>query len=160
MRRKLVAYFSASGTTAAAARTLAEAAGASLYEIKPQTPYSPADLDWTDRKSRSSVEMNDRTFRPPLADQDAHVEDCGTIFLGFPIWWYTAPTIVSTFLESYDFNGKTIVPFCSMGGGHFGQTISAIAKLAPDSVIKEGLEVTYSSYDRAEIQEWLNNSVQ
>ena len=138
MRRKLVAYFSASGTTAAAARTLAEAAGASLYEIKPQTPYSPADLDWTDRKSRSSVEMNDRTFRPPLADRDAHVEDCGTIFLGFPIWWYTAPTIVSTFLESYDFSGKTIVLFATSGGSGLGRTAADLRSSAPGAVIREG----------------------
>ncbi|MCI8400312.1 MAG: flavodoxin [Oscillibacter sp.] len=137
-RTALVAYFSASGTTAAAARTLAEAAGASLYEIKPQTPYSPADLDWTDRKSRSSVEMNDRTFRPPLADRDAHVEDCGTIFLDFPIWWYTAPTIVSTFLESYDFSGKTIVLFATSGGSGLGRTAADLRSSAPGAVIREG----------------------
>ena len=101
MSKKLVAYFSASGTTAAVAKTLAEAAGANLYEIKPQTPYSRADLDWMNKKSRSSVEMKDKSFRPPLADRDAPVEDCDVIFLGFPIWWYTAPTIVNTFLESY-----------------------------------------------------------
>ena len=120
MSRKLVAYFSASGTTAAAAKTLAEAAGADLYEIKPQTPYTRADLDWMNKKSRSSVEMNDRSFRPPLLDRDAPVADCDVIFLGFPIWWYVAPTIINTFLESYDFSGKTIVLFATSGGSGFG----------------------------------------
>lgn len=138
MRRKLVAYFSASGTTAAAARTLAEAAGASLYEIKPQTPYSPADLDWTDRKSRSSVEMNDRAFRPPLADHSAPVAECGVIFLGFPIWWYTAPTIINTFLESYDFSGKTIVLFATSGGSGLGKTAEDLRPSAKGAVIQGG----------------------
>lgn len=122
MSKKLVAYFSASSATAAVARTLAEAAGADLYEIRPQVPYSPADLDWTNKKSRSSVEMNDKSFRPPLADRDAHVEDYDTIFLGFPIWWYTAPTIINTFLESYDFTGKTIILFATSGGSGLGRT--------------------------------------
>ncbi len=157
MKKSLVAYFSASGTTAAVAKTLAEAAGADLYEIKPQTAYTRADLDWTNKKSRSSVEMNDQSSRPPLSDKDARIEDYDTIFLGFPIWWSSIPASVRSFLMHDDFSGKTIVPFCSMGGGRFGQTISAIAKLAPNSVIKEGLEVTYSSYDRAEISEWLSN---
>ena len=116
MSKRLVAYFSASGVTAQAAKTLAEAAGAGLYEIRPQTPYTSEDLNWRDKTSRSSREMNDRSFRPPLADRDAPVADCDTIFLGFPIWWYTAPTIILTFLESYDFSGKTIVLFATSGG--------------------------------------------
>ena len=127
MSKKIVAYFSASGTTAAVAKTLAEAAGADLYEIKPQTPYTRADLDWTNKKSRSSVEMNDKSFRPPLADQDAHVEDYDTIFLGFPIWWYTAPTIVNTFLESYDFTGNGL-----------GRSASDLKASAPGAVIRDG----------------------
>lgn len=110
MSKSLVAYFSASGTTTAVAKTLAEAAGADLYEIRHQVPRSRADQDWTNKKSRSSEEMSDKSFRPPLADRDAPVEDCGTVFLGFPIWWYMAPTIINSFLESYDFAGKTIVP--------------------------------------------------
>ncbi len=116
MSKRLVAYFSASGVTAQAAKTLAEAAGAGLYEIRPQTPYTSEDLNWRDKTSRSSREMNDRSFRPPLADRDAPVADCDTIFLGFPIWWSTAPTIILTFLESYDFSGKTIVLFATSGG--------------------------------------------
>lgn len=138
MSKKLVAYFSASGTTAAVAKTLAEAAGAGLYEIKPQVPYTRADLDWTNKRSRSSVEMNDKSFRPPLADRDAPVADCDTIFLGFPIWWYTAPTIINTFLESYDFTGKTIILFATSGGSGFGKTASDLATSAPGAVIREG----------------------
>lgn len=138
MRKKLVAYFSASGITAAAAKALAEAAEAGLYEIKPQTPYTRADLNWQDKKSRSSVEMNDKSFRPPLADRDARIEDYDTIFLGFPIWWYTAPTIINTFLESYDFTGKTIILFATSGGSGFGKTSADLASSAPGAVIREG----------------------
>ncbi len=138
MSKKLVAYFSASGTTAAVARTLAEAAKADLYEIKPQTPYTHADLNWQDKKSRSSVEMSDKSFRPPLADQAAHVEDYDTVFLGFPIWWYTAPTIVNTFLESYDFTGKTIILFATSGGSGFGKTASDLKNSARGAVIRDG----------------------
>ena len=138
MSKKLVAYFSASGTTAAAAKSLAEAAGAGLYEIKPQVPYTRADLDWMNKKSRSSVEMNDRSFRPPLADRDAHIEDYDTVFLGFPIWWYVAPTIINTFLESYDFAGKTIILFATSGGSGFGKTVAGLKNSAPGAVIREG----------------------
>ena len=138
MGKKLVAYFSASGTTAAAAKTLAEAAGAGLYEIRPQTPYTTADLNWNDKKSRSSVEMNDKSFRPPLADRDAPVEDCDTLFLGLPIWWYTAPTIINTFLESYDFTGKTIILFATSGGSGLGKTASELKASAPGAVIRGG----------------------
>lgn len=138
MGRKLVAYFSASGTTAAAAKNLAEAAGAGLYEINPQTPYTSADLDWTNRESRSSVEMGNRSFRPPLADRDAPVADCGVIFLGFPIWWYTAPTIVNSFLEAYDFTGKTVILFATSGGSGLGRCASDLKASAPGAVIREG----------------------
>lgn len=138
MSKKLVAYFSASGTTAAVAKDLAEAAGAGLYEIKPQVPYTRADLDWMNKKSRSSVEMNDRSFRPPLADRDAHIEDYDAVFLGFPIWWYVAPTIINTFLESYDFAGKTIILFATSGGSGFGRTVAGLKNSAPGAVIREG----------------------
>ena len=107
MSKKLVAYFSASGVTAEAAKTLAEAAGADLYEIKPEVSYTKADLNWMDKKSRSTVEMNDLSFRPAIVDRNAGVENYDVIFVGFPIWWYIAPTIINTFLESYDFSGKT-----------------------------------------------------
>ena len=139
MSKKLVAYFSASGTTAAVAKTLAEAAEADLYEIKPQTPYTHADLDWMNKKSRSSVEMNDKSFRPPLADKDAHIENYDTIFLGFPIWWYVAPTIINTFLESYDFAGKTIILFATSGGSGFGKTVAGLqGSLMAGAVIRDG----------------------
>ena len=138
MSKKLVVYFSASGTTAAVAKTLSEAAGADLYEIRPQTPYTRADLDWTNKRSRSSVEMNDKSFRPPLADRDALVEDYDTIFLGFPIWWYTAPTIINTFLESYDFTGKTIILFATSGGSGLGRTAADLKASAPGAMIREG----------------------
>ena len=138
MSEKLVAYFSASGTTAAVAKTLAKAVDADLYEIKPQVPYTRADLDWTNKKSRSSAEMNDKSFRPPLADRDAHVENYDTVFLGFPIWWYTAPTIINTFLEGYDFTGKTIILFATSGGSGFGKTAADLATSAPGAVIRDG----------------------
>lgn len=121
-KRILVAYFSASGTTAQTAKNLAEAVGADLYEIRPAVPYSRGDLDWTDKNSRSSVEMNNRSGRPALADTDANVAAYDVVFVGFPIWWYVAPTIVNTFLESYDFTGKTVVPFATSGGSGMGKS--------------------------------------
>lgn len=121
MSRKLVAYFSASGVTAAVAQTLAEAAGADLYEIKPKVPYTEADLNWNDENSRSSVEMKNIASRPFLADKNASIADYDVVFVGFPIWWYVAPTIINTFLESYNFIGKTIVPFATSGGSGFGK---------------------------------------
>ncbi len=156
MSKKLVAYFSASGTTAAVAKTLAEAAGADLYEIKPQTAYTHADLDWTNKKSRSSVEMNDKSFRPPLADKDAHVEDYDTIFLGFPIWWYTAPTIINTFLESYDFSGKTIILFATSGGSGFGKTAADLKDSAAGAVIREG-KLLNGQQSRESLAAWVNS---
>lgn len=117
----LVAYFSASGTTAKAAKVLAKAADADLYEIKPAIPYTRADLNWMDKGSRSSVEMSDKHSRLALADTDAPIAGHDVIFLGFPIWWYVAPTIVNTFLESYDFTGKTIIPFCHLRRQRAGQ---------------------------------------
>ena len=126
MSKKLVAYFSASGVTANAAKTLAKAAGADLYEIKPEIPYTKADLNWMDKNSRSSVEMKDKTYRPAIADKDAKIEDYEVIFIGFPIWWYVAPTIINTFLESYDFSNKTIVLFATSGGSGFGKTVQEL----------------------------------
>ncbi len=116
MGKTLVAYFSASGTTARAAKALAEATGADLYEIRPAQPYTGADLDWMDKKSRSSVEMNDGNARPAIAGKVENMADYDTVFVGFPVWWYTAPRIVNTFLESYDFTGKTVIPFATSGG--------------------------------------------
>ena len=139
MSKKLVAYFSASGTTAKVAKTLAEAAGADLYEIKPAVPYTKADLNWMDKKARSTVEMNDRAFRPAIADRNARVEEYDTVFVGFPIWWYVAPTIINTFLESYDFSNKTVILFATSGGSGFGQAVAGLRVSVPAScVVREG----------------------
>ena len=134
----LVAYFSASGNTAKAAKALAKAAGADLYEIKPAVPYTGADLNWMDKRSRSSVEMNDKNSRPALADTDAPVAEHDVIFLGFPIWWYTAPTIINTFLERYDFSGKTIVLFATSGGSGLGKSAAGLKSSAPGARILDG----------------------
>ena len=139
MSKTLVVYFSASGTTARVAKELAQAAGADLYEIRPAVPYTKADLNWMDKKSRSSIEMNDKSSRPALADRDANIVAYDTIFLGFPIWWGVAPTIVNTFLESYDFSGKKIVLFATSGGSWFGKTAASLKpSVAADTVIVEG----------------------
>lgn len=139
MIKRLVAYFSASGVTEKAAKTLAEAAGADLYEIKPKEPYSSKDLNWKDKKSRSSVEMDSKASRPALADKDAEIEKYDVIFLGFPIWWYTAPRIIHTFLESYDFSDKQIILFATSGGSGFGKTKENLkASISNQAVIIEG----------------------
>jgi len=156
MKKSLVAYFSASGTTAAAAKTLAEAAGADLYEIKPRTTYTHADLDWTNKKSRSSVEMNDKSFRPPLADKDARIEDYDTVFQGFPIWWYVVPTIINTFLESYDFSGKTIILFATSGGSGFGGAAAGLKGSAPGAVIREG-KLLNGRQSKEALAAWVNS---
>lgn len=156
MSKTLVAYFSASGTTAAVAKTLAEAEGADLYEIKPQVPYTRADLDWMNKKSRSSVEMNDKSFRPPLADRNAHVEGYDTVFLGFPIWWYTAPTIINTFLESYDFTGKTIILFATSGGSGLGRSAADLRASAPGAVIRDG-KLLNGRQAKESLAAWVNS---
>lgn len=139
MSKTLVAYFSASGTTARTAKTLAEAAGADLYEIKPAVPYTSADLNWQDKNSRSSVEMRDKSSRPALADTNANIGGYDTVLLGFPIWWYVAPTIINTFLESYDFSGKKIVLFATSGGSGFGNTAAGLRpSVSADTELTEG----------------------
>lgn len=139
MSKKLVAYFSASGVTKNVARMLAETVGADLYEIKPETPYTKADLNWMDENARSTVEMRDKSSRPALADSDAKVGDYDVIFIGFPIWWYVAPTIINTFLEKYDFSGKTIILFATSGSSGFGETVENLkSSVSNSAVIKEG----------------------
>lgn len=155
MGKKLVAYFSAGGTTKKTAEMLAEAAGAELYEITPKVPYTRADLDWTNKKSRSSVEMNDKKFRPELADKDAPIEAYDEILLGFPIWWYVAPTIVNTFLETYDFNGKKIVLFATSGGSGFGNTVRELKISAPGAEIREGKLL--NRMNKQEIEAWVKS---
>jgi flavodoxin len=139
MSKKLVAYFSASGVTRRVAETLAEAADSDLYEIKPQVLYTTDDLNWQDKNSRSSIEMEDKSSRPVMADIDAKVGDYDVVFVGFPIWWYVAPTIINTFLESYNFAGKTIVPFATSGSSGIGDTVVHL-KVSVDSstTIREG----------------------
>lgn len=134
----LVAYFSATGTTAKAAKALANAVGGELYEIKPAVPYTSADLNWMDKGSRSSVEMKDAHSRPSLADNDAPVAGHDVIFLGFPVWWYVAPTILNTFLEAYDFTGKTIVLFATSGGSGLGKSAAGLRPSAPGAKIMDG----------------------
>ena len=153
MSKKLVAFFSASGVTAQAARSLADAAGADLYEIKPAVPYTNAELDWMNKKSRSSIEMNDKASRPAIADTDAHVADYDVVFVGFPIWWYIAPTIINTFLERYDFSGKKIVLFATSGGSGFGKTVSNLQPSAPNAKIIEG-KVLNGRHDKASLAAW------
>ena len=138
MSKKLVAYFSASGITRNVAKMVAEAAGADLYEITPKEAYTKADLNWMDKKSRSSVEMADKKIRPEITDTDAKIAEYDEIFLGFPIWWYVAPTIINTFLESYDFSGKKIVLFATSGGSGFGNTVSELQPSVPGADIVEG----------------------
>lgn len=140
MSKKLVAYFSASGVTADAAKKIAEAANADIYEIRPEIPYTNADLNWQDKTSRSFVEMQDRTIRPAIADKNAKIEEYDIVFLGFPIWWYTAPTIINTFLESYDFSGKTIILFATSGSTGFDKSVADLkVSVSNTTVIKEGI---------------------
>lgn len=134
MSGKLVAFFSASGVTAALAQRLSRAAGADLFEIKPAVPYTSADLDWTNASSRSSVEMKNPASRPEIAEKLPSMADYDVVFLGFPIWWYVAPTIINTFLESYDFSGKTIALFATSGGSPMGRTLEILRPLCNASV--------------------------
>ena len=136
--KKLVAYFSASGVTAKVSERLAKAAVADLYEIKPSVKYTKADLNWMDKKSRSSVEMNDKSFRPEIVTGDIDISDYDTVYLGFPIWWYVAPTVINTFLEAYDFTGKKIVLFATSGGSGFGRTTEELKLSAPGAKFVEG----------------------
>ncbi len=155
MRKTLVAYFSAGGTTARVAKELAQAVGADLYEIKPAVPYTKADLNWMNKKSRSSMEMSDKSSRPALADQDANIAAFDTILLGFPIWWYVAPTIINSFLESYDFSGKKIVLFATSGGSGFGKTVAGLKpSVSVDTAIVEG-KLLNGRQTAAELKKWV-----
>ena len=157
MSKSLVAYFSASGVTAGLAKNLAEAAGADLYEIRPAVPYTNADLNWQDKNSRSSVEMNDKSFRPAIADNDANITDYDTVFVGFPIWWYVAPTIINTFLEAYDFSGKTIILFATSGGSGMGSSAKELKSSVSDTaVIKDGKRFAASA-SVSELKKWVES---
>ena len=138
MSKILVAYFSASGVTKKVAEKLAVVANVDIHEIKPKVPYTKADLNWMDKKSRSSVEMNDKAFRPEIVKEDLNLSSYDTILLGFPIWWYVAPTIINTFLENNDFTGKKIVLFATSDGSGFGNTLRELQPSAAGAIITEG----------------------
>lgn len=153
MNKALVAYFSASGVTAKLAKTLAAAIGADLFDIQPETPYTAADLDWTNKKSRSSAEMNDKAFRPAVANKVENMAQYDKIYVGFPIWWYVAPTIINTFLESYDLSGKTVIPFATSGGSGMGNTNAELAPSCKGAVLKNGKRFG-SNASAGELRAW------
>ena len=155
MSKVLVAYFSASGTTAKLAKNLALAVDGDLHEIQPKTPYTSADLNWMDKKSRSSVEMSDKFFRPEIANGVESMESYDKVFVAFPIWWYVAPTIINTFLEQYDFTGKTIIPLATSGGSGMGNTNQELAPSCPGASLKEG-QVFSADTDKHSLKEWAN----
>ena len=156
MSKILVAYFSASGVTGSVAKKLAEATGADLYEIRPAVKYTSADLNWNNSNSRSSVEMKDKSSRPELADKNAQISGHDVIFLGFPIWWYVAPTIINTFLEAYDFSGKKIILFATSGGSGFGRAVEGLKPSAPNAEIREG-KLFRSSVSVNELKKWADS---
>lgn len=153
MSRKLVAYFSASGVTAKVAEKLSEAIGADLYAIEPEVPYTKADLDWMDKKSRSTIEMNNPASRPAIAGKRDNMNDYDTVFVGFPIWWYVAPTIINTFLESYDLTGKTIIPFATSGGSDMGKTNEKLLPSCKEAKLLDG-KVFKASVSGADLAKW------
>lgn len=156
-KKTLVAYFSASGETARLARTLAKATGGDLFEIEPEKPYTTADLDWNDKRSRSSIEMNDPASRPGIASRVADMGAYDVVFVGFPIWWYVAPTIVNTFLEAYDFSGKTVVPFATSGGSGLGGTEAILrACCSSETAWKPGKRLG-SHAGEAEVKRWVES---
>jgi flavodoxin len=155
MNKTLVAYFSAGGVTAKVAKKLAEATGADLFEIKPEVPYTRADLNYMDKKSRSSVEMNDRSCRPAIADK-TDISAYDTVFVGFPVWWYREPSIIDTFMEQYDFSGKKVVPFCTSGGSGLGPSGSNMQALAPGAKVVEGRRFS-SGVSEADLKKWADS---
>lgn len=153
MSKILVAYFSASGETERLAQTLASAVGADLHKIQPKEPYTSADLNWNDKNSRSSVEMNNKASRPEIASAVEHMEQYDTVFVGFPIWWYVAPTIINTFLEQYDLSGKTIVPFATSGGSGMGKTNEFLKNSCVGATLKDGKRFSSSAKEK-ELKDW------
>ena len=155
MSKVLVAYFSASGVTAKLSERLAAAIDADIYEIKPEIPYTGADLNWQDKQSRSSVEMNDRSSRPAIGNKVEDMEQYDTVFVGFPIWWYREPSIIDTFMEAYDFTGKTIVPFATSGGSGMGDSSANMQALAKGAKVVEGKRFG-SNASEDELKSWAN----
>ena len=155
MSKTMVAYFSASGSTSKLANTLATAANADLYEIRLAVPYERKDLNWMDKKARTTVEMQDPNCRPELADTEAPVADAAVVFLGFPIWWYREPSIIDSFLETYDFLGKTVVPFFTSGGSQLGEGQARITALAKGAKVLPGKRFSARASE-AELKSWIN----
>ncbi len=158
MSKVLVAYFSASGVTAKAAAKLAKAAGADLFEIVPEQAYTKADLKWQDKNSRSSVEMNDRSSRPAIKSKVESMEQYSVVFVGFPVWWYREPSIIDTFMESYDFTGKTVVPFCTSGGSGLGSTSSNLQALAKGAKVIEGKRLSFMTTEGS-LKKWVEEII-
>ena len=155
MSKKLVAYFSASGVTKRYAEKIAKISGADVFEIEPKIPYTNADLNWQNSNSRSSVEMKNPDSRPEIAENLRNMDEYDTVFVGFPIWWYVAPTIIDTFLESYDFSGKTIVPFATSGGSGMGRTVDVLKGICPKADIRDGKVVNHISEN--ELTGWVES---
>lgn len=154
-KKNLVAYFSASGVTAKVAQTLAQAANADIFEIKPEVPYTQADINWMDKKARSTIEMKDKSSRPAIAEKLSNIDEYDVVFLGFPIWWYIAPTIINTFLEEYDLAGKTVVLFATSGGSRFGKTIANLKGSCSDGAkLIEG-QILKGSASKDELTAWV-----
>lgn len=154
MSRKLVAFFSASGVTAKVAEKLSDTIGADLFAIEPKVPYTKADLDWMDKNSRSTLEMKDPASRPKIARARDNMEEYDTVFVGFPIWWYVAPTIINTFLESYDLTGKTIIPFATSGGSGMGKTNEKLMPSCKGAKLLDG-KVLKANAGTKELDDWV-----
>ena len=152
----LVAYFSASGVTEGVAKQLADLTGGDLHKIQPEQPYTEADLDWRDKQSRSSVEMQDKNSRPAITDKLVNMQDYDVVYVGFPIWWYTAPTIINTFMESYDFKGKTVIPFATSGGSDIKKACEDLKAAYPDLNWKEGKLLNHASKD--DLKKWVETN--
>ena len=153
MKKVLVAYFSASGVTEGVAKQLAEVTGGDLHKIQPEQPYTDADLDWRDKQSRSSVEMKDKNSRPAITNKLANMQDYDVVYVGFPIWWYTAPTIINSFMEAYDFKGKTVIPFATSGGSSIKKACEDLNAAYPDVNWKEGKLLNRAS--KQELETWV-----
>ncbi len=159
MAKTLVAYFSASGTTAGVAENLAAATGADLFEIEPARPYTSADLNWQDKKSRTTIEMNDESCRPAIAGEAVDMGAYDTVFVGFPVWWYVEPRIIDTFLEAYDFSGKTVVPFATSGGSGLGRAPQRMQALVPGAKVLAG-GLLNGRPSQAELAAWADKALE
>ena len=153
MKKVLVAYFSASGVTKGVAQQLAEVTGGTLHEIKPAVAYTDADLDWHNKQSRSSMEMQDKSSRPAITDKLTNMQDYDIIYVGFPIWWYTCPTIINTFMEAYDFKGKTVIPFATSGGSSIKKACEDLKAAYPDVNWKEGKLLNRAT--KKDLEDWV-----